>query len=139
MKKIMLICAALLALITSCNKGKESGIHYRGGWDRCVNARLVFANDSVVNGEFWSSDFVGHFNDKMSGRYQIEDDSVMIIQWEENKHTNSVYTKVPITDTLHICCDTLPMHRVRLISMASHSMPKRIKALEKRRLSGSKA
>ncbi len=106
MKKIILLCAALLALFTSCNEGGKTGIFYRGGWDRCVNARLVFVNDSVVNGEFWSSDFVGHFNDKTSGHYQIED-SIMIIQWKETKRTNSVYTKVPITDTLHICGDTL--------------------------------
>ena len=33
----------------------------------------------------------------------------------------------------------MPMQRVRLISRASQIMPKRIKALEKRRLSGSKA
>ena len=107
MKKIMLLCAVLLGLFTSCHEGKESGISYRGGWDRCVNARLVLVYDSIIKGEFWSSDFVGHFNDKISGHYQIEDDSIMIIQWEEAKRTNSVYTKVPLTDTLHICGDTL--------------------------------
>lgn len=103
----MLLCAALLALIISCNERKEFGIHYRGGWDRCVNARLVFVNDSLVDGEFWSSDFVGHFNDKTSGHYQIEGDSIMIIQWKETKRINSVNTKVSITDTLHISGDTL--------------------------------
>lgn len=107
MKKILLLCAVMVGLFTSCNEGNETGVFYRGGYDRCVNARLVFVNDSIVKGEFWSSDFVGHFNDKTSGHYQIVYDTVMIIQWEETKWKKSAYTKVPHTDTLRICGDIL--------------------------------
>ena len=108
MKKIILICVAAIALCAACYEEQETGVTYRGSWNRDHDAKLIFINDSIVKAEFWSNSFVGYFNDRMSGIYEITGDSLMIIQWKEIKVSNEVYTKVPKKkDTLCILDDTL--------------------------------
>lgn len=100
--------AVMCFTLAACHHDGASGTSYRGEWSDLQNVQLTIKNDSVVLARIWSSEFVGHFNDKMSGLYSIKNDSLMVIQWKEVKNSNGVYTKVPSkNDTLYIIGDTL--------------------------------
>ena len=100
--------AVMCFTLAACHHDSASGTSYRGEWNELENVQLTIQNDSIVWAEIWSSEFVGHFNDRMSGLYTIKNDSLIVIQWKEVKKSNEVYTKVPSkNDTLYIIGDTL--------------------------------
>ena len=110
MKKIMLLCAAMIALaaMNSCRNKKVSA--YNGIWGHYNKAEITLFDDSTAGIAIWSADFVGHFRDKMSGVYSITNDSVLILQWDKTGKLNKVYCNPPYIDTLVIRNDTLYNH-----------------------------
>ncbi len=110
MKKIMLLCAAMIALAAmySCRNKKVSA--YNGIWGHYNKAEITLFDDSTAGIAIWSADFVGHFRDKMSGVFNIADDSVLIFHWTEIGKRNKVYNNPPYIDTLFVRNDTLFNH-----------------------------
>ena len=109
-KKLLTFCVIICFAIVACDYEyeSESGISYSGQWKEIEKARLTLKSDSVVSAEIWSAEFVGYFNDRISGIYEIQSDSLMIIRWKDVKSSNDVYTEVPAQrDTFHIIGDTL--------------------------------
>mgnify|MGYP003299943702 CR=1 FL=1 len=110
MKKVFLLGAMACALVmmTACKNKNESV--YQGIWGFYNKAEITLYEDSLASIAIWSADFDGHFRDKMSGVFNIADDSVLIFHWTEIGKRNKVYNNPPYIDTLFVRNDTLFNH-----------------------------
>ena len=105
----------------SCNrsKGEEFYGSYSGYYVVCEKIELDFQSSYRVEATISSTDFVGHFSDKMYGKYEMYGDSIFI-KWTSVNKDNDSYKSVPTgIDTVLL---TNSPDTIRFISCGEHKL-----------------
>mgnify|MGYP007102023392 CR=1 FL=1 len=104
---------ALIVILCLCSCGKD-GLNgkYEGYYHPIERISLDFGKNSEVVGTISSTDFVGHFSDRIYGHYEYKHPHIAIT-WEKVDADNDMYTSViPGPDSIIVneSLDTLRLY-----------------------------
>ena len=85
----------LLAAMCSCSSSEDglTGREYEGYYKTCERISIEFEKDSKVVVEISSTDFVGHFSDRLYGHYEYKHPYITI-NWTEVDSDNDEYKSI---------------------------------------------
>ena len=85
----------LMVAMCSCSSSEDSltGREYDGYYKTCERISIEFEKDSRVVAEISSTDFVGHFSDRVYGQYEYKHPYITI-NWTEVDSDNDEYKSV---------------------------------------------
>ena len=85
----------LMVVICSCSSSEDglAGREYDGYYKTCERISIEFEKDSKVVAEISSTDFVGHFSDRVYGHYEYKHPYITI-NWTEVDSDNDEYKSV---------------------------------------------
>lgn len=112
-RKFLVVVTFIMAVcFCSCSDNALTGKKYQGYYHSCENISIEFKRDSMVVGRISSTDFVGHFSDRLYGHYEFHHPYI-VVTWQGADSNNDIYksnTSSPDSIIINESLDTLRLY-----------------------------